>query len=79
MLEIVRKNVAVLLRLITQILDFQKYEHGKLALRLSEFNALECIKLDRGIPYFGVRKHIQFEVKAEGDVAQYVMVADAER
>ena len=44
MLEIVRKNVAVLLRLITQILDFQKYEHGKLALRLSEFNALECIK-----------------------------------
>ena len=25
------------------------------------------------------RKHIQFEVKAEGDVAQYVMVADAEK
>lgn len=45
MLEIVRKNVAVLLRLITQILDFQKYEHGKLALRLSEFNALECIRI----------------------------------
>lgn len=80
MLEIVRKNVAVLLRLITQILDFQKYEHGKLALRLSEFNALECIKdWTEAFHTLAFRKHIQFEVKAEGDVAQYVMVADAER
>lgn len=80
MLEIVRKNVAVLLRLITQILDFQKYEHGKLALRLSEFNALECIKdWTEAFHTLVFRKHIQFEVKAEGDVAQYVMVADAEK
>lgn len=80
MLEIVRKNVAVLLRLITQILDFQKYEHGKLALRLSEFNALECIKdWTEAFHTLAFRKHIQFEVKAEGDVAQYVMVADAEK
>lgn len=80
MLEIVRKNVAVLLRLIIQILDFQKYEHGKLALRLSEFNALECIKdWTEAFHTLAFRKHIQFEVKAEGDVAQYVMVADAEK
>lgn len=80
MLEIVRKNVVVLLRLITQILDFQKYEHGKLALRLSEFNALECIKdWTEAFHTLAFRKHIQFEVKAEGDVAQYVMVADAEK
>lgn len=80
MLEIVRKNVSVLLRLITQILDFQKYEHGKLALRLSEFNALECIKdWTEAFHTLAFRKHIQFEVKAEGDVAQYVMVADAEK
>ena len=80
MLEIVRKNVAVLLRLITQILDFQKYEHGKLALRLSEFNALECIKdWTEAFHTLAFRKHIQFEVKAEGDAAQYVMVADAEK
>lgn len=80
MLEIVRKNVAVLLRLITQVLDFQKYEHGKLALRLSEFNALECIKdWTEAFHTLAFRKHIQFEVKAEGDVAQYVMVADAEK
>ena len=80
MLEIVRKNVTVLLRLITQILDFQKYEHGKLALRLSEFNALECIKdWTEAFHTLAFRKHIQFEVKAEGDVAQYVMVADAEK
>ena len=80
MLEIVRKNVAVLLRLITQILDFQKYEHGKLALRLSEFNALECIKdWTEAFHTLAFRKHIQFEVKAEGDVTQYVMVADAEK
>lgn len=80
MLEIVRKNVAVLLRLITQILDFQKYEHGKLSLRLSEFNMLESIKeWTEAFHTLAFRKHIQFDVKAEGDVSQYVMVADAEK
>lgn len=80
MLEIVRKNVAVLLRLITQILDFQKYEHGKLSLCLSEFNVLDGIKeWTEAFHTLAFRKHIQFEVKAEGDAAQYVMVADAEK
>jgi len=47
---------------------------------LSEFNALECIKdWTEAFHTLAFRKHIQFEVKAEGDVAQYVMVADAEK
>lgn len=80
MLEIVRKNVAVLLRLITQILDFQKYEYGKLSLRLSEFNVFEGLKeWTEAFHTLALRKHIRFEVTAEGDTAQYTMVADAEK
>lgn len=80
MLEIVWKNVAVLLRLITQILDFQKYEYGKLSLRLSEFNVFEGLKeWTEAFHTLALRKHIRFEVTAEGDTAQYTMVADAEK
>lgn len=80
MLEIVRRNVAILLRLITQILDFQKYEHGKLFLRLSEFNVYEGIKEWTGAFHaLALRKHIRFEVTAEGNVDDYQMIADAEK
>lgn len=80
MLEIVHRNVSILLRLITQILDFQKYECGKLDLRLSEFNVFEGIKeWTKAFYVLASRKHIHFRVTAEGDVADYVMVADAEK
>lgn len=36
------KNVRILMRLINQILDFRKYENGKLTLKLSEVNVGEC-------------------------------------
>ncbi len=36
------KNVKILMRLINQILDFRKYENGKLTLKLNEVNAGEC-------------------------------------
>lgn len=80
MLEIVRRNVSILLRLITQILDFQKYECGKLDLRLSEFNVFEGVKeWTKAFHVLAARKHIHFKVTAEGDVSDYGMVADAEK
>ena len=36
LMQLARKNVAILRRLIDQILDFRKYENGKTELRLSE-------------------------------------------
>ncbi len=80
MLEIVHRNVSILLRLITQILDFQKYECGKLDLRLSEFNVFEGVKeWTKAFHVLAARKHIHFKVTAEGDVSDYGMVADAEK
>lgn len=80
MLEIVSRNVSILLRLITQILDFQKYEHGKLHLRLSEFNVLVGVKeWTEAFHVLASRKHIHFVVSSEGNAADYVMVADAEK
>jgi signal transduction histidine kinase/DNA-binding response OmpR family regulator/ABC-type xylose transport system substrate-binding protein len=38
LMSIARKNVAILRRLIDQILDFRKYENGKLELNLTEAN-----------------------------------------
>lgn len=38
LLTIVQKNTTVLLRLINQILDFRKYESGKLEMHLSDFD-----------------------------------------
>lgn len=63
LLQIVHKNVSVLLRLVNQILDFRKFESGKLNLHLSRFNlstALhEWCEAFRTLAY---RKHIQFHV-----------------
>lgn len=80
MLEIVSRNVSILLRLITQILDFQKYEHGKLRLRLSEFNVLVSVReWTEAFHVLASRKHIHFVVSSEGDASDYMMVADAEK
>lgn len=80
MLEIVGRNVSILLRLITQILDFQKYECGKLVLCLSEFNVFEGIKeWTKAFHVLASRRHIHFAVTAEGNEADYVMIADAEK
>lgn len=38
LLDIASKNVTILMRLINQVLDFRKYEEGKMQLRLLEFN-----------------------------------------
>lgn len=44
MLQIARKNVGILRRLIDQILDFRKYESGKIELRLSEIDFPKLLK-----------------------------------
>ena len=44
LLNIATKNIRILKRLINQILDFQKYEHGKLDLHLREIALAPLIK-----------------------------------
>lgn len=79
LLHIVQKNVTVLLRLINQILDFRKFENGKLDLTLSRFNIAETIKdWTEAFRTLSYRKHIHFAVSVEAD-EDYMMIADAEK
>lgn len=77
LLNIIHKNVTVLLRLINQIMDFRKFENGKLEKHLSEFNIMDCMKeWAEAFRTLAYRKHIQYRITVEeGD---YNVVADAE-
>lgn len=44
LIKIANKNVKILRRLINQILDFRKYENGKLAVNLTEVHIAELIR-----------------------------------
>ncbi|MDE5795209.1 MAG: substrate-binding domain-containing protein, partial [Muribaculaceae bacterium] len=44
LMQLARKNVAILRRLIDQILDFRKYENGKTEIKLSEVSFPELLK-----------------------------------
>lgn len=80
MLNIVQKNVTILLRLINQILDFRKFESGKLAMQLSEFNIagamMEWTEAFRGLAY---QKHIRFNIHKAPSEDDYMMIGDAEK
>ena len=77
LLNIINKNVTVLLRLINQIMDFRKFENGKLEMHLSEFNIKNCMKeWAEAFRTLAFRKHITFKITA--DDGDYNVVADAE-
>ena len=77
LLNIINKNVTVLLRLINQIMDFRKFENGKLEMHLSEFNIRDCMKeWAEAFRTLAYRKHITFRFNAED--ADYNIIADAE-
>ena len=79
LLNIIHKNVTVLLRLVNQVLDFRKFENGKLKLHLSQFNLhtslLEWTDAFRTLSF---RKHIHFNIQADNHT-DYTVIADAEK
>lgn len=80
LLNVVHKNVTILLRLINQILDFRKFENGKLEINFSQFNAAQSIcewaESFRSLSY---RKHIHFNITITEHTEEYVLTADAEK
>lgn len=78
LLSTVQRNVTVLLRLINQVLDFRKWESGKLAMRLQEFDLAEGIReWSEVFNVLAERRHIHFEVEC-GKV-ETRMIADREK
>lgn len=81
LLNLIEKNVTVLLRLINQTLDFRKFENGKLELHLSSFNLAKGLKeWTEAFRTLSYRKHIHFTVEVEEEELEelYAMVADPE-
>ena len=79
LLNMAKKNVTVLLRLINQIMDFRKFESGKLQLFLSEFDlAKELKEWTEAFRTLAYKKNISFAVSVE-EGKDYTMVADAEK
>ena len=80
MLDLVGKNVTLLRRLVNQILDFRKYECGKLNLHLSEFDIVAAAR-DWTDSFSDVswKKHINLVFEAAPDIAVRTIVADMEK
>ncbi len=80
LMNIIQKNVTVLLRLVNQTLDFRKFESGKLTLHLSEFNIAEKVKnWSEAFDTLAERRHINFTVEVKESENPYLMVADSEK
>lgn len=79
LLQIAAKNAKILNRLINQLLDFRKYENGKLSLHLEEVDfgveAREWVESFRSV---ATRRHIKLNIEmAEGE--DYRLAIDKEK
>lgn len=79
LLKLVKRNVDILLRLVNQILDFRKYENGKLEFVSSHLDLLQSLHSWNNSFLPALRKkHIHFSFDSTPDT-DFVMVADAEK
>lgn len=84
LLQLAQKNVQVLLRLVNQILDFRKYESGKLELNLQSLDLADAVQgwydSFKGLAF---KKHIRLELNCEKDAAlgekSYVTQVDVQK
>ena len=80
LLDLIARNVTVLRRLVNQIMDFRKYESGKLDLKLSEFDPTCAVKdwVD-SFTDMSWKKHIRLSVETDSSCLGRTIVADMEK
>jgi len=78
MIQLMRKNVHVLLKLIDQIIDFRKYENGKMQMYFT-FTDLKLFvsQICDSFIEFGKKKHIHFTFSASDD--DYTLWFDSDK
>lgn len=80
LMKIADKNVRILRRLINQILDFRKYENGKLDIRLSEVDFGKCIRDWMESFYAVARKRgVKLSLAAPSDDGPLAVAVDVEK
>ena len=79
LLELMKKNVHILLRLVNQILDFRKVENGRMKLHLASIDLLANIKnWNDAFRMALLKKHINFSLVSTPN-ADYQLLADEEK
>lgn len=79
LLELMKKNVNILLRLVNQILDFRKVENGRMEFHPEPLDLLSCFRnWDDSFRMALLKKHISFSFDATPDV-DFRMMADSEK
>jgi len=78
LIQLMRKNVHVLLKLIDQIIDFRKYENGKMQMffTLTDLKSYVSDICDSFVE-FGKKKHIHFSFKASDE--DYTLWFDSDK
>lgn len=80
LLKVVHKNVTILLRLVNQILDFRKYENGKLELLRANMDLrAQLQEWSHSFQSLAVKKHIHFVLNAGEGQTDYRMALDGEK
>lgn len=76
LLQIVKKNTGLLLRLVNQILDFRKFENGKMEMKREALDLRRCFD-DWAEPFMpvAIKKHLHYNYQADPD-ADFVTSAD---
>ena len=79
LLELMKKNVHILLRLINQILDFRKVENGRMEFHPEPFDLLDNFRgWNDSFHVALLKKHLSFTFDAPSDT-DFRMMADAEK
>lgn len=77
LLLLVRRNIDVMLRLVTEILDFRKVQKGKMALRLSRFNMTDSLHLwVQGFKTVADSQHITLSTDIQDGI---IIIADHDK
>ena len=80
LLKVAHKNVTILLRLVNQILDFRKYENGKLELVRENMNLkAQLQEWSHSFQSLALKKHIHFVLNADEGQTDYRMALDGEK
>ncbi len=80
LINIIHKNLSILLRLINQLLDFRKYEEGKLVLHLCHFDiSKELMSWAEAFRTLSYKKHIKYTINMAEARDGYEITADIEK
>lgn len=81
LLQLMKKNVHILLRLVNQILDFRKVENGRMQFHPEPFDLLDSFRgWNDSFRMALMKKHIAFGFEASPDTdIDFRMMADAEK